>query len=486
MLRIVRTEALAGESVVAFLQQKGFPEVALHLVTDESLRLQLAIECGNLDVALEAAKALDTPEGWTKLGDAALAQGNVSVRACACACVDARRCDADSAAQVMEMTLQRSKAFERLGFLYAITGNTDKSRKMLTVAQKRQDPSARFHNALLVGDARERVNVLLEAGMLPLAYACAAKHGMHEKAAEIAEMLGGQVPELPKGDGELLLPPTPVLREGNWPLLSVQRTLMSNALKKGGTAFDADAGAAAADAVGGWGADDDDGAAGAGGDGGDGAAWGEVGACVRAFAFAFAFARVYGRAHTRVRARQTMALRALGLPTARTRVRAAGTWTTSTARRPAWARRRRACCSTRRRRKASRSRASGSRRARWRTPWRRATLRRPRACCTRWRASSTSRRCAWHSLRTPWRCVRARACRVFADASATPQARASMPLLPGTPQVVSYLGGVTPPATVSLEALIERVRRVRARARALLADMVRVAMFSSRRRRTRR
>ena len=47
--------------------------------------------------------------------------------------------------------------FERLSFLYLLTGNTDKLRKMLKISEMRQDAMARFHNALYLGDAAERV-----------------------------------------------------------------------------------------------------------------------------------------------------------------------------------------------------------------------------------------------------------------------------------------------------------------------------------------
>ena len=34
-------------------------QVALHFVKDEKTRFGLALECGNIDIALEAARALD-------------------------------------------------------------------------------------------------------------------------------------------------------------------------------------------------------------------------------------------------------------------------------------------------------------------------------------------------------------------------------------------------------------------------------------------
>lgn len=48
---MVRTAKLVGQSVIAYLQKKGYPEVALHFVKDERTRFSLALECGNIDVS---------------------------------------------------------------------------------------------------------------------------------------------------------------------------------------------------------------------------------------------------------------------------------------------------------------------------------------------------------------------------------------------------------------------------------------------------
>ena len=49
---MVRTAKLVGQSVIAYLQKKGYPEVALHFVKDEKTRFALALECGNIDVSI--------------------------------------------------------------------------------------------------------------------------------------------------------------------------------------------------------------------------------------------------------------------------------------------------------------------------------------------------------------------------------------------------------------------------------------------------
>ncbi len=62
------------------------------------------------------------------------------------------------------MAYQRSKNFDRLSFLYLITGNVEKLRKMLKIAELRNDNMSRFHNSLFLGDIEERVRLLKEVG----------------------------------------------------------------------------------------------------------------------------------------------------------------------------------------------------------------------------------------------------------------------------------------------------------------------------------
>ena len=86
---------------------------------------------------------LDDKDTWHRLGVEALRQGNH---------------------QIVEFSYQKTKNFERLSFLYLITGNLDKLAKMLKIAEMRHDSMGAFHNALYLGDVRERVKILADAG----------------------------------------------------------------------------------------------------------------------------------------------------------------------------------------------------------------------------------------------------------------------------------------------------------------------------------
>ncbi|KAJ7564293.1 hypothetical protein O6H91_02G011500 [Diphasiastrum complanatum] len=231
VLQMIKSSQLQGQSIIAYLQQKGFPEVALHFVKDERTRFNLAVECGNIEVAVASAKEIDEKDYWYRLGVEALRQGNH---------------------EIVEYSYQKTKNFERLSFLYLITGNLEKLSKMLKIAEMRNDVMGQFHNAVYLGDIGERVKILEGSGHLPLAYVTAAVHGLDDVAERLAGELGENVPPLPTIErSKLLLPPAPILQEHNWPLLLVSKGLFEGAFGEAGIVAEQEE----EDAAGAWGED---------------------------------------------------------------------------------------------------------------------------------------------------------------------------------------------------------------------------------------
>lgn len=204
VIGMIRAGKLCGEAIIAFLQEKGYPEVALNFVKDQRMRFNLAIECGNIEVALESAQALDSRPMWHRLGVEALRQGNH---------------------QIVEYAYQKTKDYERLSFLYAITGNTEKLAKMGKIAGVRGDIASAFHNALYLGDAKERVRILKEGGQPSLAYITACTNGLADEAADLEADIGEEnLPSLPDPKSvKQLKTPIPITNDTNWPLLTVSK-----------------------------------------------------------------------------------------------------------------------------------------------------------------------------------------------------------------------------------------------------------------------
>ncbi|CEG80499.1 Putative Coatomer protein alpha subunit [Rhizopus microsporus] len=207
VLHIIRTSNLVGQSIIAYLQKKGYPEIALHFVRDDKTRFELALECGNLDVALETARSMNKPDHWAKLSAEALNHGNF---------------------KIVELCYQRIKKMDKLSFLYLLEGNQANLSKMLEISKLQKDPMQQFQNSVYLGDIQERIQMLVDVGQLPLAYMTAKSHGLTEQAESILAASGKTEDEIELPESEEPLPsiPQPVthLEDPNWPLLTVSKS----------------------------------------------------------------------------------------------------------------------------------------------------------------------------------------------------------------------------------------------------------------------
>ncbi|KAH6844826.1 coatomer WD associated region-domain-containing protein [Chaetomium sp. MPI-CAGE-AT-0009] len=212
MLNIIQNSSLVGQSIISYLQKKGYPEIALQFVQDPATRFELAIECGNLEVAVEVAKQLDRPKLWTRLSAEALAHGNHSV---------------------VEMCYQKLKHFDKLSFLYLTTGDNAKLSRMAKIAEHRGDFTSRFQNALYLGEAEDRIQMFKEIDLYPLAYMTAKAHGLEEECQSILEATGLTEDQLNLPTfGEPLTPPKPVVptHQANWPTKATSQSFFEKAL----------------------------------------------------------------------------------------------------------------------------------------------------------------------------------------------------------------------------------------------------------------
>ncbi len=215
VMHMVRHSRLCGQAIVSYLREKNFPEVALHFVTDAKSKFKIALACSNIQVALEMAEDIPDETIWAELAHEAMRQGNH---------------------QVVEMAFQHMKNFEGLSFLYLITGATDRLKMMLKIAGRRSDIMSSFHNTLYLGDVAERVKVLVSAGQPCLAYITAATHGLEEEANRLLKTLEYAelpIPEIPL-NAVLLVPPTPIIRADNWPMLATHKSVLEETDYAGG------------------------------------------------------------------------------------------------------------------------------------------------------------------------------------------------------------------------------------------------------------
>lgn len=212
MLQIIKNSSLVGQSIISYLQKKGYPEIALQFVQDPQTRFELAIECGNLDVAVEMAKQLDRPMLWSRLTTEALAHGNHTI---------------------VESTYQKLRQFDKLSFLYLATGDEAKLTRMAKIAEHRGDFTARFQNALYLGDINDRIAMFKEIDLYPLAYMTAKSHGLEEECESILEATGLTEDQITlPAIGTPLAPPKPIVStfKANWPTKATSQSFFEKAL----------------------------------------------------------------------------------------------------------------------------------------------------------------------------------------------------------------------------------------------------------------
>lgn len=212
MLNIIRTSSLVGQSIISYLQKKGYSEIALQFVQDPQTRFDLAIECGNLEVAVEMAKQIDRPQLWQRLSTEALAHGNH---------------------QIVEMTYQKLRSFDKLSFLYLSTGDRDKLNRMQKIAEHRGDMTARFQNSLYLGDVENRIEMFKELDLYPLAYLTAKAHGMDDEAASLLELSGLTEDQINMPSAAAPIPtPLASVRTylANWPVKTTSATTFEKVL----------------------------------------------------------------------------------------------------------------------------------------------------------------------------------------------------------------------------------------------------------------
>lgn len=69
------TKKTDASAMVAYLQKKNYPAVALSMAADTSCKFQLALKSGNLQAAYESATVMKDPACFEKLAQEALVQG---------------------------------------------------------------------------------------------------------------------------------------------------------------------------------------------------------------------------------------------------------------------------------------------------------------------------------------------------------------------------------------------------------------------------
>ncbi|KAJ6249225.1 coatomer subunit alpha [Anaeramoeba flamelloides] len=226
--KLMKETKFPGHSMVGYLKNKGYPNIALPLVKDPNIKFDLAILSNDLEVAFSLAKRLDNEIYWKRLATVAMKNGNIDM---------------------VEKCYQRSKDFGKLSFLYLVSGNTENLNKIYKICQKKNLPNLIFQNSLFLNSIEERIEMLIQNGRTSLAFLLANNNGLLELAEKIKnDYLNNdekkiqnllKFQEQKKQKSNLLLTPTPIIKNtnsnnknknysqnqnhNNWPLLRIER-----------------------------------------------------------------------------------------------------------------------------------------------------------------------------------------------------------------------------------------------------------------------
>ncbi|CCK68715.1 coatomer subunit alpha KNAG_0B02720 [Huiozyma naganishii CBS 8797] len=213
VFKIINNSNLVGQNIISYLQKSGYPEIALQFVQDPQVRFDLALEYGNLETALEEAKKIDNSLVWEKLNQEAINQGNL---------------------ELSEMINQNQQKFDKLSFLYLLSGANTKLSKMGSIAEHRGDVSSMLLNSFYNNDVSSRARIFANAGSLPLAFAVARANNDKSQAAEYLEQAGFDeqdivLPKKYKSNSSLKVP---VVSEplAKWPLRQAEQSYYEKAL----------------------------------------------------------------------------------------------------------------------------------------------------------------------------------------------------------------------------------------------------------------
>jgi hypothetical protein len=147
----------------------GLPDLAHRLVGDSGKRFELAVKVGDIDSALRMAMKLKRKEVWTKLAETAVFHGRL---------------------RVAETALRNSDDVAGLSFLFIVTGQLEKLRKVGTGTAWAKDAGLEFVNGACSGCVMQQAAALRARGLTRL-----ADHGLRTHGLGSGEGIGDTLVE---------------------------------------------------------------------------------------------------------------------------------------------------------------------------------------------------------------------------------------------------------------------------------------------------
>ncbi|KAJ6236485.1 coatomer subunit alpha [Anaeramoeba flamelloides] len=205
--KILNITKFPGNFMIQYLRKKGYPNIALKLTNNLQSQFDLAILSNNLSIALDLATKLNKDFFWKQLSSLALENGNIDL---------------------VETCYQKCYDFEKLSFLYLITGNLTNLRKIQNISK---NTNLNFMNSLYLCSIEKRIQLLIKSKKYCLAYLLAFNNGLIEKSEEIKNKFQIKIiaNQKSKFKPTLFKPTLPIfINNQSWPLLKDNSTKHKN------------------------------------------------------------------------------------------------------------------------------------------------------------------------------------------------------------------------------------------------------------------
>lgn len=132
--------------VAHFLEKQGFKKQALTVSTDPEHKFDLALQIGDLDVALALARESENPQKWSQLAEVATAKNKFDL---------------------VKECLQRANDFGGLLLLATSTGDADMLKGLGEKSGEQGKHNISFLSQFLLGDLDACLEILINTGRIP-------------------------------------------------------------------------------------------------------------------------------------------------------------------------------------------------------------------------------------------------------------------------------------------------------------------------------
>ncbi|KAK9848483.1 hypothetical protein WJX84_008248 [Apatococcus fuscideae] len=153
-------------NVARFLEGRGLVSEALYIATDPDYRFELAVQLGELDLALSIAGESGTEHKWRQLGELALSAGKL---------------------EVAEQCLGKAKDLSGLLLLHTAKGSAQGMEDLVQTCQAQGRSNVAFLGNFLLGHLDACVDLLISAGRTPEAAFFARTYTPH-RISEVVQL----------------------------------------------------------------------------------------------------------------------------------------------------------------------------------------------------------------------------------------------------------------------------------------------------------